>query len=117
METLRREDLKNMLDHRESLYLVNVLGRGEFEKAHIPGSYNIPMADKNFIQKVEQRVGDKDAKVIVYCASFDCTASPRAAEQLDSAGFTHVADFEGGIQDWQEAGYPVETGREEPKPE
>jgi len=110
METLTRDQLKYMIDRDEKLYLINVLAPGEFEKLHIPGSYNIPVADKNFIQKVEQRVNDKDAKVVVYCSNFNCTASPNAAKQLDKSGFSHVADFEGGMQDWQEAGYPVESG-------
>jgi rhodanese-related sulfurtransferase len=108
METIKREQLKSLLDRNESVYLINVLGSGEFERAHIPGSFNIPVADKDFIRKVEQRVGDRDAKVIVYCASFDCTASPKAAKKLDDSGFTHVVDFEGGVQDWREAGYPLE---------
>ena len=110
METLTRDQLKNMMDRNEKMYLINVLAPGEFEKMHIPGSYNIPVADDNFVQRVQQRVNDKDAKVIVYCANFDCPASPNAAKQLDKSGFTHVADFEGGIQDWQEAGYPIEGG-------
>lgn len=112
METVKREDLKSMLDHNDAYYLINVLAPEEFYEAHIPGSYNIPVADKHFIQKVEQRVADKDAKVIVYCANFDCAASPKAAKQLAGAGFTHVVDYDGGVQDWEEAGFPLQSGGE-----
>ena len=109
METMQRDTLKkNMLDRNENVHLINVLGPGEFEKAHIPGSYNIPVSDKNFLQQVENAVGEKDAKIIVYCANFDCTACPDAAKKLEKTGYTHITDYEGGIKDWIEAGYPVE---------
>ena len=110
METIQRDELKNLLDHRKSIQLINVLGPREFEKAHIPGSYNIPVSDKNFIQKVEKNIDDKSANIIVYCANLDCTASPDAARKLENAGYTQVTDFAGGIKDWIEGGYPVENG-------
>jgi len=112
METMQRNELKNLLERHNDIHLINVLGPGEFEKAHIPGSYNIPVSDKNFLQEVEKNVSNKNAAIIVYCANFDCTASPDAAKKLENAGYTHVVDFEGGIKDWIEAGYPVETGNE-----
>jgi rhodanese-related sulfurtransferase len=112
METVKREELKGMLDRNDAYYLINVLAPGEFEKAHIPGSYNIPVADRNFIEKAERRIGDKDAKIIVYCADFACSASPNAVKRLADAGFTHVVNFEGGVQDWREAGYPLQSGGE-----
>jgi len=108
MQTLKRDKLKQMLDAGESLFLIDVLSHEQFEKTHIPGSHNIPLADKDFVREVEQVVGDKGPKIVVYCSSFQCTASPKAAKKLDQAGFRQVLDFAGGIQDWQNAGYPVE---------
>jgi rhodanese-related sulfurtransferase len=110
MQTLTREQLKAMLDRHEDLVLINVLGREPFEQAHIPGSYNIPVAERDFTQRVQDIAGNKHGKVMVYCASFECNASPSAARQLDQAGFSQVYDYEGGTKDWQEAGYAIETG-------
>ena len=112
MMTLTRDELKQMLDEGEDFHLINVLGRDGFREAHIPGSRNVPLADEKFPSKVEELVGGTDEKIVVYCASFDCTASPKAAKALEQAGFTRVWDYEGGIKDWHEAGYPVEQGRE-----
>lgn len=109
MKTLTREQLKEMLDKQEDFELINVLSEESFQKAHIPGSYNIPVADEDFVQKVEQEAGDKDKKIVVYCASFECNASPNAANKLEQASFTHVFDYEGGMKDWQEGGYTVES--------
>jgi rhodanese-related sulfurtransferase len=47
--------------------------------------------------------------VVVYCGSFNCALSPRAAEILKSRrGFKKVIDYEGGLKDWTQARYPVE---------
>ena len=111
MQTVDREQLKQMLDSGESFFLINVLDPRQFHAAHIPGSYNVPGSDQNFADGVRQLVATKDAKVVVYCASFECNASPKAAQRLDQDGFTQVFDYAGGMRDWQEAGYPVETTR------
>jgi rhodanese-related sulfurtransferase len=110
MQTLKREELRQMIDAKEPFHLINVLDPDAFAQAHIPGSQNIPGADKHFVREVERTVGDKDATIVVYCASFDCSASPTAARKLDQSGFTQVYDYAGGIKDWREAGYPVEQG-------
>jgi rhodanese-related sulfurtransferase len=47
----------------------------------------------------------------VYCASRSCTASPTLAQKLVDIGFTNVVDFEGGIAEWEHAGYRLERAR------
>jgi rhodanese-related sulfurtransferase len=83
--------------------LVNVLGRESFAREHIPGSINVP---KEELAKLEERF-DTEKEVIVYCASFDCDASPRAAETLARRGFRRVVDYEGGMTDWKDAGHDI----------
>lgn len=104
MKPIKKEDLKDMIDEEEEFELINVLGEEAFEKKHIPGSVNIPV-DDDFEDKIKQRYPDKDTKIVVYCASFECKASPKAAEKLDEMGYTDVYDYEGGVKDWEEAGY------------
>jgi rhodanese-related sulfurtransferase len=107
MKPLKKEELKKMIDNKEDFKLVNVLSEGAFEMKHIPGSISIPINDK-FEDGVKKKISDKNAKIVVYCASFECQASPRAAKKLDEMGYTNVYDYEGGISDWEEAGYPLE---------
>lgn len=66
----------------------------------------------NSLKKVQDLAKDKSAKIVVYCSSLECDASPTAAKNLDEAGFTEVYEFEGGMKEWKEAGYHVETGRQ-----
>jgi rhodanese-related sulfurtransferase len=110
MKTVRREQLKAMLDRNDDVVMVNVLDRESFTQAHIPGSFNVPAEEADFIRRVEDLAGDKDAKVIVYCGSFECPLSNTAARRLEQAGFSQIYEYEGGIEDWQEAGYPLESG-------
>jgi rhodanese-related sulfurtransferase len=91
------------LDH-----IINVLSRDDFRRQHIPGSINIPVDDERFIERVELSVGGRTEPVVVYCASEQCDASSTAAQKLEEAGFTDVAEYSAGMQGWQQAGLPVE---------
>lgn len=109
MKTLSREKLKEMIGKDNDFLLVNVLLPKQFNREHIPGSVNIPVNDENFERKFEEKAESKDRKIVVYCASFDCKASPNAAERLENLGYKKVYDYQGGIKDWKEAGYPTES--------
>lgn len=78
--------------------LINTLPREEFEKAHIPGSLNIP-ADQ--IGQKARELFSKHDYIVVYCSSTSCMASHKAGDALEKAGFTNVFRFAGGIEDWK----------------
>ena len=103
MKAISRDELKKMneVDARDFV-LINVLAPEYFKKKHIRTSVNVPVQDDDFVSQVERIAGDKNREVVVYCASFDCDASPKAAKKLEDAGFSHVFDYEGGTKDWFE---------------
>lgn len=107
MKTISTEQTEAMLEARGAT-VINVLPVEEFEKAHIPDTHNIPVADDDFVDRVLELVGDEDEPVVVYCAGPECDASPKAAKALEDAGFTRVFDFEGGMKDWLGAGNEIE---------
>lgn len=103
MKPINRDDLKTMNEaQHEDFVLINVLPREVFRKQHIRTSINVPVDGDDFVQNVEAVAGGKDRKIVVYCANFNCDASPTAAKQLEDAGFTEVFDYEGGTEDWFE---------------
>jgi nucleoside-diphosphate-sugar epimerase/rhodanese-related sulfurtransferase len=111
MNTITATQLKRMIDGDEQFELINVLSEKDFQKEHIPGSSNVPVDRKDLATAVEDRVsGDKDHKIVVYCASPQCDASSKAAQALERAGFTNVQRYEGGMQEWKNAGHPIESG-------
>jgi rhodanese-related sulfurtransferase len=82
--------------------LINTLPAAQFEIHNIPGSINIPQNSTDFSQRVMAAVnGNKDAEIIVYCASQKCDSSTRGARKLEAAGFTNVFDYEGGVETWE----------------
>lgn len=101
MKPIDRDALKRMneVDH-EDFVLINVLPREAFNKKHIRTSINIPIGSDKFAERVESVAGTKDRKIVVYCANFECSASPKAAKRLEQAGFSQVYDYEGGTEDW-----------------
>ena len=106
MKTLSYDQLKKMIDDNQNFLLVDVLPKDSFEKAHISDAVNIPLSETDFVNQVEQAAGNKNRKVVVYCASSECPASHNAAEKLDEAGFKDVSAYEGGIREWLEKSGP-----------
>lgn len=106
-EKMEREELEANLDNEEEITLIEVLEEKEYNRSHIEGAINIPLAD---IGREIKGKFDLDRKIVVYCADSNCQASPRAAEKLDQLGFTNVYDYEGGKKDWREAGNPMTAG-------
>lgn len=101
MKSISRDDLKQMNEtEHEDFVLINVLPRDAFNREHIRTSINVPVEEPSFLEQVEAVAGGKDRKLVVYCANFDCDASPKAAKKLEDAGFTQVYDYEGGTEDW-----------------
>ena len=86
--------------------LVNVLPEEKFSEEHIPHSINIPTSNiEEFVERF-----DKEKEIVVYCASPECNASEKAAEELSKRGFSHVTDFSGGMSEWKAAGERIATG-------
>jgi rhodanese-related sulfurtransferase len=51
---------------------------------------------------------DRNAEIVVYCASATCQNSHIAARLLEQRGYTDVSVYAGGKQDWSEAGLALE---------
>jgi rhodanese-related sulfurtransferase len=110
MQTISTDKLMNMKNRDEDFVLINTLNEDQFDKTRIPGSVNIPQSRKDFVQRVEQQTGDKDATVVVYCANPECDSSSQAAHKLEKAGFSNVMDLEAGAEGWQQAGNGLAAG-------
>lgn len=86
------------------LLLINVLDQDSYNDCHIPESINIPF---NKLQEATREM-EKDTEIIVYCASYECSASREAWHILDQAGFTNIWAYEGGVREWKQSGKPTQ---------
>ncbi|MBS3056300.1 MAG: rhodanese-like domain-containing protein [Candidatus Aenigmarchaeota archaeon] len=115
MNALTTGELKKMMESREDFVLVDVLSKKYYKQQHIKGAVNIPLSEGNFKRSVSRTITDKNKKIVVYCASLECMASPTAAKTLDMMGYKNVFDYESGIKDWIGAGLPIENTSNENK--
>lgn len=105
---ITREELKARIDRGEDLVVVETLGPGYYEDAHLPGAINIPHTEVE--ELAPAMLPDKSAEIVVYCSNKACQNSPQAARRLIALGYENVYDYEEGKQDWIEAGFPTESG-------
>jgi rhodanese-related sulfurtransferase/CBS domain-containing protein len=99
----RREVLR--LVRTERAQLVEVLPRGAYEEAHLPGALHISLRD---LDTQAPRRLDAQRPVVVYGADALCDMSSRAAARLHQLGFGRVYDYVPGKADWLAAGLPRE---------
>ena len=86
--------------------LVDVRESEEWDRGHIPGALHVP---RGYLEsRIDAAVGDRDARVVVYCASGQRSAL--AAHTLSELlGYTNVASMTGGITLWKDRGYKVDV--------
>lgn len=88
--------------------IVDVRETEEFAVGHIPGAKHVPRAYLE--SRIEGVVSDRDARIILYCASGNRSAY--AARTLaQDLGYKDVASMTGGITLWKDRGYEVVVPR------
>jgi rhodanese-related sulfurtransferase len=102
---ITKEELLEMMYNQDKFKLVEVLSSDAFKQGHLPNAINIPL---NEIDKMAKELLKKDEKIVVYCASYACSASTNAAKRLVEMGYKKVFDYKGGKKDWTSAGLPLE---------
>jgi rhodanese-related sulfurtransferase len=100
------DQVKRRLDRGERFHLVDVREESEWAKDHLPKAIHL---GKGIIERdIEQRVPDTGAEIILYCGGG--FRSALAADNLQKMGYTNVYSMDGGIRDWREKKFPLETG-------
>jgi sulfur-carrier protein adenylyltransferase/sulfurtransferase len=98
------EEMKARLQKDAPVTLVDVREKDEFRAGYIPGALHIP---RGFLEmQAEQKLPDKNAEIIVYCAGG--TRSAFAAKTLAELGYSNVATANPGFVRWKDLKNPVE---------
>mgnify|MGYP006296315011 CR=1 FL=1 len=108
MKTATAQQVSDMMRSDPSVAVLDVLPPEKYSREHVPGAHNVPFSAESFRDRVEQGGSGKGRPVVVYCADEECSLSPKAAQELESAGYENVIDFTGGMAEWKEAGLPTE---------
>ncbi len=107
------DQLKQKIDAKEPLVLIDALSAIEHDEMSIAGSINIPSskvtADNPLLP------ADKNALLIFYCKGPKCTKSKVGANAATALGYTNVMIYNEGLPAWAGKGYPVEKKADYPK--
>ncbi|NOX29953.1 MAG: redoxin family protein, partial [Actinobacteria bacterium] len=88
-----------------NLVILDVRTPEEFEAGHLEGAILVDFYDDDFADQLAEL--DPDVPYLVYCRSGN--RSGQTTPILASLGFDDVADIDGGIVAWTDAGLPVVT--------
>jgi sulfur-carrier protein adenylyltransferase/sulfurtransferase len=106
-EQVEEVDPATVSEHMgNGVVLVDVRESEEWDRGHIPGAVHVP---RGYLEsRIDGAVGDRNARVILYCASGQRSAL--AAHTLrELLGYSNVASMTGGITLWKDRGYKVEV--------
>lgn len=98
-ERLRSEDAPRVLDVRTP---------AEFETAHIPGSYNVPLV--NLREHRAELRAHLDEDVVLVCRTGG--RAEQAEKALAEVGLPGLRVLEGGMVAWESNGAPVNRGKQ-----
>ncbi|MFJ5550970.1 rhodanese-like domain-containing protein [Streptomyces sp. NPDC093225] len=87
--------------------VVDALGGEYYARQHLPGALALAPADVD--AQAPALLPDLDAAIVTYCSNPACPNSGQVADRLTRLGYTNVRKYREGIQDWVEAGLPVEA--------
>ena len=110
VRTIQRDEIQTHLRVGTGVTLVEALPEKYYHEGHLPGAIRISH------DEVREQAGtllpDKDQFIVVYCANTPCQNSRIASQTLAALGYTNVAEYVEGKQDWIEAGLPLERQQE-----
>lgn len=88
--------------------LVDVRGERRFRLGHLPGALHVA-AGRRFESDARAVLGYETRTIATYCQGGGCSAAEDAAVALEAMGHADVFVYEGGIEDWEEAGLEFVT--------
>ena len=89
----------------QDFVLLDVRSPEAFDRAHVPGSINVPhrtMTKERMARFADGRL------LVVYCAGPHCNGANKAAVRLASLGYP-VKEMIGGVTGWRDEGFPLEA--------
>jgi rhodanese-related sulfurtransferase len=102
---ISRDKLQKAIEAGE-VTVVDALGGEYWARQHLPGA--VPLAPGEVTARAAEVLPDRSATIVTYCSNEACPNSQQVARALDGLGYADVRKYAGGIEDWVNAGLPVE---------
>lgn len=101
------EQLNERVQAGDKPHILDVRELDEVQHGTLPGAKHLSRA--HFESRIEDVVPDKDAEVVVYCASG--VRSVFSAKSMKELGYTNVISMAGGFNRWKDLGYTFSVPR------
>lgn len=114
-------ELKQMVDAKEEMVLIDAHPPEEFLLAYVDGAVNFGFQSNRNGKWEDDALGktkeaylkalgpNKNKKIVIYCGFTKCGRSHNAAMWAKELGYTNIYRVPGGISAWMDAGYPYKT--------
>ena len=96
LQQLDARSLREKLERREKLKIVDVREPEEFQAGHIPGAVNVPLGRLTFVAKKDLH---PEEEIVLVCRSG--TRSMMAARRLRKMGYKKLYNLTGGMLMWE----------------
>lgn len=107
---IKTAELKQLIDKKSPLFLVDSRPPTRFDQAHLPGAHSIPLP---VLEKKQAAVlpKDKNQPLVFYCGGITCPLSPASAALAKKLGYTNVRVYHEGEPVWSKK-YPTYSSAE-----
>lgn len=107
------ETLRSLLE-ADMIVLLDARSAFDYSKGYIPRAVSVPIGEFNRkYPEVAELLADADRQgksIVIYCIGVHCLDSSLLAKELHNKGHREIFVYKGGIEEWQELGYPVKMG-------
>ena len=105
--TTSLQEAKILFD--KGIVFIDVRNPRLYAKKHIPGAFHLDLKNA-FNEATVTAIAKKDQDIVIYCSGVKCSRSYHASEKAVLWGFRKVHYFRGGIVEWKNAAYPMDSG-------
>ena len=108
VETLTAEGLIEKANNTEGLIIIDARISKDRAIGYIEDSVSLPDINTN-CDTLSKLVSNRQTPLLFYCNGVRCGRSVVAVKIAKSCGYTNLAWFRGGFEEWQEKGYQYMT--------
>lgn len=105
------ETLQSLVEADKAI-LLDARTADDFQQGHIPGAVNLPITRFNATYGFISPLLVQDKMIICYCEGAECTDSSLLALELYKKGHKDIFVYKGGMAEWEQLAYPIETSQD-----
>jgi rhodanese-related sulfurtransferase len=106
MKTIHPLDLEAKIEANETVEILDLRSRSQFEKRHVHGSHSLPFEEFNAEELLHSR--ELPLSEPLYVVSQKGGHARLAADAMEERGLDSLIVVEGGMENWQQNGLPVD---------